>query len=58
MQAFLLKHGGAALRREFWAIVKGEHPDAYMLRCLRAARLRLPGWIAAAARLGAVVSGT
>ncbi|SJX64876.1 related to CSR1-phosphatidylinositol transfer protein [Sporisorium reilianum f. sp. reilianum] len=36
MQAFLLKHGGAALRREFWAIVKGEHPDAYMLRCLRA----------------------
>ncbi|SPO30861.1 related to CSR1 - phosphatidylinositol transfer protein [Ustilago trichophora] len=36
MQAFLLNHGGAALRREFWAIVKGEHPDAYMLRCLRA----------------------
>ncbi|KAJ9474590.1 putative Phosphatidylinositol transfer protein CSR1 (putative) [Pseudozyma hubeiensis] len=36
MQAFLLKYGGAALRREFWAIVKGEHPDAYMLRCLRA----------------------
>ncbi|GAK66304.1 phosphatidylinositol transporter protein [Moesziomyces antarcticus] len=36
MQAFLLQHGGAALRREFWAIVKGEHPDAYMLRCLRA----------------------
>ncbi|EST09388.1 CRAL/TRIO, N-terminal domain protein [Kalmanozyma brasiliensis GHG001] len=36
MHAFLLKHGGAALRREFWAIVKGEHPDAYMLRCLRA----------------------
>lgn len=36
MQSFLLKHGGAALRREFWVIVKGEHPDAYMLRCLRA----------------------
>lgn len=36
MQSFLLNHGGAALRREFWAIVKGEHPDAYMLRCLRA----------------------
>ncbi|CDR98935.1 related to CSR1-phosphatidylinositol transfer protein [Sporisorium scitamineum] len=36
MHAFLLNHGGAALRREFWAIVKGEHPDAYMLRCLRA----------------------
>ncbi|SNX84016.1 related to CSR1 - phosphatidylinositol transfer protein [Melanopsichium pennsylvanicum] len=36
MQAFLLNHGGAALRTEFWAIVKGEHPDAYMLRCLRA----------------------
>ncbi|PWY99994.1 hypothetical protein BCV70DRAFT_161283 [Testicularia cyperi] len=36
MQAFLMEHGGAALRREFWAIVKGEHPDAYMLRCLRA----------------------
>ena len=36
MREFLLKHGGAALRREFWAIVKGEHPDAYMLRCLRA----------------------
>ncbi|PWN49220.1 CRAL/TRIO domain-containing protein [Violaceomyces palustris] len=36
MQDFLRLHGGAALRREFWAIVKGEHPDAVMLRFLRA----------------------
>lgn len=36
MQTFLLRYGGAALRTEFWAMVKGEHPDAYMLRCLRA----------------------
>ncbi|KAN0062650.1 hypothetical protein ACQY0O_004840 [Thecaphora frezii] len=36
MHDFLRLHGGAALRREFWAMVKGEHPDAVMLRFLRA----------------------
>ncbi|SPO40873.1 related to CSR1 - phosphatidylinositol transfer protein [Pseudozyma flocculosa] len=36
LHAFVATHGGAALKREFWAMVKGEHPDAVMLRFLRA----------------------
>ncbi|KAK0548893.1 hypothetical protein OC846_004304 [Tilletia horrida] len=36
MNLFLQKYGGAALRTVFWEIVKGEHPDTFMLRCLRA----------------------
>lgn len=36
MREFLEKYGGERLRQIFWEIVKGEHPDAIMLRFLRA----------------------
>ncbi|UZJ56071.1 hypothetical protein CBS101457_005391 [Exobasidium rhododendri] len=36
MREFLEKYGGERLREVFWDIVKGEHPDAIMLRFLRA----------------------
>ncbi|PWN21942.1 CRAL/TRIO domain-containing protein, partial [Microstroma glucosiphilum] len=36
MRNFLHKYGGQRLRKVFWQMVKGEHPDAIMLRCLRA----------------------
>lgn len=36
MRDFLHKYGGQRLRKVFWQMVKGEHPDAIMLRCLRA----------------------
>ncbi|KAL9937699.1 hypothetical protein V8E36_003244 [Tilletia maclaganii] len=38
MNLFLQRHGGARLRKVFWEIVKGEHPDTVMLRYLRARR--------------------
>ena len=36
MREFLEKYGGEKLRTIFWDMVKGEHPDAIMLRFLRA----------------------
>lgn len=36
MREFLERYGGARLREIFWDMVKGEHPDAVMLRFLRA----------------------
>ena len=36
MRNFLHKYGGQRLRKVFWQMVKGEHPDAIMLRLLRA----------------------
>jgi hypothetical protein len=36
MREFLEKYGGEKLREMFWDMVKGEHPDAVMLRFLRA----------------------
>lgn len=36
MRDFLEKYGGQRLREIFWDMVKGEHPDAVMLRFLRA----------------------
>ncbi|KAE8224112.1 hypothetical protein CF319_g2941 [Tilletia indica] len=36
MNLFLQRYGGARLRTVFWEIIKGEHPDTFMLRCLRA----------------------
>lgn len=36
MREFLEKYGGERLREIFWDMVKGEHPDAVMLRFLRA----------------------
>ncbi|CAO1637100.1 unnamed protein product [Sympodiomycopsis kandeliae] len=36
MRTFLAKYGGERLRKVFWQMVKGEHPDAVMLRLLRA----------------------
>lgn len=36
MRNFLAKYGGDRLRKVFWQMVKGEHPDAIMLRLLRA----------------------
>lgn len=36
MRAFLEKYGGQRLREVFWQMVKGEHPDAILLRLLRA----------------------
>lgn len=36
MREFLERYGGEKLRQIFWEMVKGEHPDAVMLRFLRA----------------------
>ncbi|CEH11734.1 Phosphatidylinositol transfer protein PDR16 and related proteins [Ceraceosorus bombacis] len=36
MRTFLDRYGGERLRTVFWEMVKGEHPDALMLRFLRA----------------------
>jgi hypothetical protein len=36
MREFLERYGGQRLRQIFWEMVKGEHPDAVMLRFLRA----------------------
>lgn len=36
MREFLERYGGERLRQIFWEMVKGEHPDAIMLRFLRA----------------------
>ncbi|PWN28865.1 hypothetical protein BDZ90DRAFT_278276 [Jaminaea rosea] len=36
MRNFLHKYGGQRLRKVFWQMVKGEHPDVIMLRLLRA----------------------
>ncbi|CAD6893129.1 unnamed protein product [Tilletia controversa] len=36
MNLFLQRYGGARLRTVFWEVIKGEHPDTFMLRCLRA----------------------
>ncbi|CAO1631730.1 unnamed protein product [Parajaminaea phylloscopi] len=36
MRIFIARYGGERLRQVFWQMVKGEHPDAIMLRLLRA----------------------
>lgn len=46
MRIFLARYGGQRLRKVFWQMVKGEHPDAVMLRLLRARKWKVDRAIA------------
>lgn len=53
MRNFIAKYGGQGLRKVFWQMVKGEHPDAIMLRLLRARKWNVDRAVAV---LGSTVS--
>lgn len=53
MKSFLEKYGGQKLRKCFWQMVKGEHPDAIMLRLLRARKWDVDRAVAALGSIAA-----